>query len=457
MSDEHLILPEKIDRSQLLPESYLISLVYAAIDAGLYTEDEMVEMQAFAVVELEKKVHAFTRGESTSVRTELAERFMESLFYTAGVALLRLPTPEDAVEKMRRTSFTDLSEEGLLEIRRRCRVLSKLSAELSKLRIPTRAFYYRYATEKLIPQFLRRYNAQFLAHETAVLPDYPLLFPVRSGLTGILFMQRYLQGLYTETQVLRLFPAGEVERLLRAADPHYADAPENILRPVLLSALGAILAGSVGDFLRAEDMPCLLEAVSGSTEAEVEASLRRATEALFSRRGISAPKTVAYLSGALPSLARETVRAVQRGTLACLYPTSDRPSADKVHFRFGRRMDDDDFSRLLLALEESEDSSAKNALIRERVHSLYDLEDVLIEHSFTEEEAASLLSILSDGELAFLLKKHPELSHTDEIGLKEGEIFLSRALERYLTSLPAERGERVARLSLQIDDSIYEE
>ncbi len=457
MNESRLILPEKIDRSRLLPENYLISLVYAAIDTGIYTEDEMIEMQTFAVMELEKKVHAYTRGESTSVRTELAERFMESLFYTAGVTLMLLPTPEDAVEKLKSVSFSSLCEEGLREIRRRCQAMASLATNLRAQRIPTQAVYYRYATEKLIPAFLRRYNAQFLAQENEVLPDYPLLSPVKSGLTGILFMQRYLQRLYMETQVLRIFSAAAIERLLASANPQYRDTPENILRPVLLSALGAIVAGGEGDFLCASELPRLAEVLFDRTEGEIEALLSRAVETLFSRRSIAAPKTVAYLLSAVPGIAAETAQAVKNGTLARLYPTPDGRKTAKMRFRFGQRMDDDAFSVLLFDLSRAGTFEEKNAIIRERVHSLYDLEDLLAEGIFAEDEGMALLSILNEGELAFLLKKHPALTPAEEIGMKEGEIFLSRLVARYLSSLPSGAAETVARLALHIDDAVFEE
>jgi hypothetical protein len=78
----------------------------------------------------------------------------------------------------------------------------------------------------------------------------------------------------------------------------------------------------------------------------------------------------------------------------------------------------------------------KKALIKSEIHSLADLEDILLDAELYEEEMLSILNELNPTEIAVLLKKHPMPSALDGYRFRENEIVLCQCLQKLLAALP---------------------
>jgi len=98
-------------------------------------------------------------------------------------------------------------------------------------------------------------------------------------------------------------------------------------------------------------------------------------------------------------------------------------------------------------------ASDKIAIIREKVKSFGDFEDVLIDARLSEEESTQVFNILGDVEIAVLLKRHPFQSAIEAVELTEAEQSLRLYLKRYVEQLSAERQESI----LEIMDHLIED
>jgi hypothetical protein len=106
-------------------------------------------------------------------------------------------------------------------------------------------------------------------------------------------------------------------------------------------------------------------------------------------------------------------------------------------------MDDEEYRRLIEELLRCRFSSDKLELIKEKVKSFDDLEDVLLDAQLEEEEFISLLNTLGNIEIAAMLKRHPFESDIQAVDLSEGEQVVRLYLKNYIKQLPTDRQEEI--------------
>lgn len=453
---DDLIRTPKIDPRALQEDNYFLSLLGEATRTGLLSENEVERVQIEAVGRLSASLRSYTGGESSSVRTELAEGVMSSILYTVGLALRDAATPEDAVEMLRTRSIDDLFFKGQERLKAKLFTVRKLGDFLKTHHKKTRAVYYKQAVTRVAFHFLRRYNPRFFADDAVVLPDYPLFSPVFSAV-GVEFMQKYMEALYLETRFLSHFEDQKTEYLFRKETPDYAVTPLNLTSPVLLSALTAtLLSRSPKELFLGYSEKEVAALFTGLSETQIEEKLLGALPRLLSSLGEENKSLALYLRRGLPALSALVFAACEKESIAYAYPVFKRASEEKHLFRFGRRMDDDLYSGVVYMTENAEGFEEKAAIIREKIHSLYDLEDILRDLLFEKKEMKSLLRPLTESELAFLLKKHPEPDASEKRYMPEGDLRLSEALSELLSERTEGFRDTVRDLSLLISDDIFE-
>lgn len=457
MQNNALLRASRIRRETLSESEYFLSLVSAATENGMMTETEFFDLQVAAVERVAALVRVYTNGESASVRTEVAETLMGSVLYTVGIALKACETPDDAVRLLKTRPFDDVFFDGQKRLKLKMAVVLKIGEFLKTARIPTRAVYYRYTCEKLCRVFYKKYGWQYSAQNEEILPDYPLLVPP-VGLVGVEYVQKYFEGLYKETQFLQRFSAEAVERLLKAADPLYVDAPDNIMRPVLLSALGSVLCGRTpASLCGGDDVATLARLFEGKNEKETLSVLRTAAAQMNGALRISSPSLVAYIEDAVSILSPAVSSAVRKQSLGGLFFSAvETEDPDRKAFRFGRRMDDDAYSAVLYEIEQCEDAEERLLIVRKKLHSLYDLEDIMRDYPFTDRDVRALLLPLRPNELAFLLKKHPLPDAADRIGMSDADLRLARVVDEILSEKDGETRALISHIAFLISDDIFD-
>lgn len=116
-------------------------------------------------------------------------------------------------------------------------------------------------------------------------------------------------------------------------------------------------------------------------------------------------------------------------------------------------MDDEKYRKVLEEIMQCRNLTDKIALIKSEIHSLADLEDILLDAELREEEIISILSELNPAEIAALVKKHPVTSALDQYGLRESQIVLYGCLQKFLAALPAEQQDLMKRAVAMLDNN----
>lgn len=94
-----------------------------------------------------------------------------------------------------------------------------------------------------IPQFFLHYDAKFAPQDHILTLDYPML-GMKFDKCGIHLILEYLKGIEQEQNFLGAFSSEEVSGLLERIMPEYRETyMGNICEPVLLNAIGCVIAG----------------------------------------------------------------------------------------------------------------------------------------------------------------------------------------------------------------------
>lgn len=257
------------------PRAYAESLLAQANRFGLIDGAFRAGFQHRFGQLLRDLCRAYSGGRSASLRTETVRSISESALFAIGIRLKCEKNPLDALALMRNGSLTRCYDEGCAKIASQVRAAELLlRAELARVH-PVQSDLLNVTLTESLPAFFQCYNPAYGAHETPLLAEYPVLdFP--TGWRGIEFVQRYLDALCLENQLLRLLDPLAV----RAAVASYA--VQNGIAPRSLhdNLCEIALAAALPDEITPEAGLALLDRLGCASE-----SVRRFAERICAGRG----------------------------------------------------------------------------------------------------------------------------------------------------------------------------
>lgn len=423
-----------IDPAALRQGEYLVSLLTEARRCGLLPQAEMERFQMDSLSLLAIQSERYNGGASSSIRVEKAQELLAGVYYTVGAALKACPTPEAALELLRQESLTSLFEAGQRRIQRKLHTARLLHRRLKRELFATPNVFYHATAVEGIDGFFKLYRPALFPQETHITADYPT-FMERPGLTGIEFIEVYLQQLDHENRFLRCFAPETVHPLLCGVDVNYAQLPVNLYEPVALTALCCVVTGQPPETLSC-DHGALSERLAGGTE--VAGLLADACEGLVRR--LDCPSGAAdYLRRSTPKLAALLMRAMELDTLEAAVPVpvypEDRPV---IRLSYGQRMEDSAYIALLRELTRCGGAAEKAALVMNRVSAFGDMLEVLHDGDWTRDELLHLFRQFPPELLAALLARYPADAQPEE------ERDMTAALALRLSELPVQARQQLA-------------
>ncbi|MDD2630335.1 MAG: DUF6179 domain-containing protein, partial [Limnochordia bacterium] len=300
-------------------------------------------------------------------------------------------------------------------------------------------------TDTGIGLFFRVYDPDYKAHEFPASIDYQLCHPV-TDLVGVEFIQKYLENLYLENEFCGYFTAEDIHRLLLGYDPGYRDLPVNIFEHVLGAVLGCVL---VERDLRAlhispEDVQLLQNRLSGPDDATLVMGLCMASGIILEELSIASPALQRYINQTLDKVKASIVYALKTHTLDKVFaPSTNRQVKQGIRFVSSAKMDDEEYRKLVEELMVCRYTTDKLLLVKEKVKSFGDLEDLLLDAWLSEGEIMALLGSLQDAELAAMIKRHPYMSQLQAVDLSEAEQTLRFCLKANIDRFSQDRKQQI--------------
>lgn len=425
-----------LDPAQIDPANYFTSLVEKATEKGLLSDEDVERMQIECLDILRDKTDHYNGRGSCSLRIETAQTIMDSVLYTIGLWLKTFAHPDDAVTALRTQTMQELYKRG------RSRIDTMIAeTKLLQRRICAQLVDigpgYRAVIETDLAEFLEKYNAEYAAKETPGLLDYPVFNDLPES-DGITFVKAFTEAFYCENQFCSLFDVDNVRRLLLAYSKDYDDIVINVYEPVLMTALGSIIVGE--DFrllsLASHDVEELELAFIAKSKEEIAQMLSDAAEELDQSLRLS-DNVYRYVRCSLPIAAEKIADAVPDDAFTRIFRAPVQPQqTPEVRFSFGEKMPNSRYRDIVESVRLCDSSELKIEIIKGNVHSLADLNDLLLDAELNDAEIRDVLRLLNMGELAALHKRNAMLFSADPEDLREPELLLRDSVKNYISSMP---------------------
>ena len=213
----------------------------------------------------------------------------------------------------------------------------------------------------------------------------------------------------------------------------------NIFEQVLTAALGCSLANRsvVKLDISAEEVQHLHYELSEYDDCSLSLRLRKAAGKVLEELNADSLPLRRYIEKSLSKIITNILHAVRMNTLDKTFISKALPDLKpRIRFLSGTKMHDEDYRKLIDELLICRHSSDKLVLIKEKVKSFGDLEDLLLDAHLSEEETALVFDILGDVEIAVLVRRHPFKTDIQALDLSEGEMALRQYLKNYIDRLP---------------------
>lgn len=435
-----------IDSNNLSGEAYFTSILQEAYACGLLHDSDIESLQLECIKLLAYKSERYNSGDSSSIRVEVAESIMKSNLYTIGLYLKSLPDADYAISELRTAEIPEMYQKGRGIINNRLRTAKDIYRSIQKNRLVTPNYTYNATlSDNGIGSFFKSYNPDYESHETSASIDYQLCNPV-SDLGGVEFIQKYLGNLFLENEFCRNFAAEDIHHLLSGYDMGYKELLINIFEQVLTVAIGCTLTNRSAEKLdiSIEDIQYLYNKLLEYDDHLLVFEIRKAAGKVIEELNITNPSLRRYIVKSLPKITSNIIGAVKTNTLDKTIVSPVNPDLKpRIRFLSGMKMENEDYRKLIDELLVCRYLSDKLVLIKDKVKSFSDFEDMLFDAQLKEEEITSVFDILGNVEIAALIKRHPFKSDIEAVDLSEGEQTLRLYLQSYIEQLTADRQEQV--------------
>ena len=437
----------RIDRTALRENDYFSSLLEQAWGQQMLGMHDMERIRYECLALLAEKTRHFTAGDSSSIPTDTAKELLRSMYFTIGLCLKDYSNPDEAAACLQNTPIRALYQKGRQRIDRLTAATKAAHTKLTTQLIHTPNVFYNATLKDGIRGFFKLYNPDLFAHAIHITADYPLYNPV-PRLDGIEFIHAYVGAAYYENRFMQAFADEDIHRLLCAYAQDYAQLPMNLYEPVLAAALGCVLAGTDPGRLdmTARGLDCVTKKLEHLSKTQITQTLSDAAETLCAKLQC-ADGLCRYVQNSVRILAGTVSRVLSEHlpNRVFLLP-ADGQEKPEIRFSFGEKMEDAQYRRVLDAIHRCETLAQKLAVIRKAVHSLADLEDVLLDAPMTSSEMQSVFAVLSLPEIAALSKKYGLQYDAHSLHMREQEAVLRESLRTFIADLPAEKQRRIRQM-----------
>jgi len=443
-----------IERTQLSETYYFQSLIEQAHSKGLLSDKDIERMQYECLNLLAYKTERYNSGDSSSILIEKAQSIMTSNLFTIGLWLKTFHYPDDAVTALLNDSIDEIYEKGRKRIDTMLLAAKAVHKKLLGHIVETENEFYRSTIEDGINGFFKLYYADYSAQEIHITADYPVYNPIPKY-EGIEFISAYLNALYCENQFCNFFSPSDIHYLLCGYAEKYQGLLINIYELVLTAAIGCTIAGT--DMHRLDitekGMKYLQQIFTKMPKDKAFNTVKKSVDEITCYFHCS-NELERYIQNSLPLIASRIEVAAQRNELSRVffipaYP-DNRPT---ILFSFGEKMDNEQYRKIIEEIGQCRFSQDKIAIIKEHIHSLADLEDVLLDADLSREEIHAILCELELPEIAAFLKKYPLKPHMDIADYREKEQLLRNYLHDFIGRLTQEQQAIILNASVTIEET----
>lgn len=427
----------KIMGETLSHEHYFRSLLEQAYAVNILTETELEKLQFDCISLLAKRTRRYSGDENSSVPIEKAHSILDSIMFTLGVYLKSYQNPDDAALAVQSMGVQAVFDEGIKVTNKKLKLAKRHHSLLVEHLMQTKNVFYCATVKDGINGFFKLYDTEFGAHEIHITADYPV-YNKAPQMIGVEFIIQYLKQISYENMFCTHFYYEDINYLMRSHDKNYENLVLNIYESVLTAALGCVLADApANSLLITPDIQIFLSCLfKGKSNFEIVQLLSTAFLKLATNLSFS-DGLIAYVQQSLPQLALSIESATKAKKLERIFIVTDNLEYNpKLKFSFGEKMDDEQYREILDQFISSQTMHVKIDILKNKIHSLADLEDLLLDAELNEKEMSAILKSLKPSEIVALMKKYSPAHEMGFTDIRDCEKLLCDGLYEFAAALP---------------------
>lgn len=398
-----------INKEALDENRYFISLMNVAAQKGLLQMDLLKNSSLELNDILKEVVYRYTKGQSSTLKTEVVEGLMKSMVYALDLLLIQFPTPEEAIAHLKNNNMKSLYDEAIINLKAYTVDTKQLYKDIEAKRLFIPNVVYEESFAQAIPNFLSSYDVYFSAQETTCDIDYPLTIDHGSA-TGIIYIRKYLETFEAENEFCLKFNPLDIHKLLKAYGKanriSFKETPINIFELVFNNAIFATLLGMDYEnlILSSIEFELLEDKLSGLNKPHIHDLLLKALDVMTLNLEIHNPKLENLMRRYTISLIERLDIALKNGNLAnLLVREANITPKDATTLEVGKKMGNRDFRVVYNKIMNCVTVEDKMAILTTYVSSLDDFIDLLKADCFFGEEYSYVFDGLGDLELSALI------------------------------------------------------
>ena len=164
----------KIKREKLDERNYFKTLIEAAYEEQMITEDDILNLQMQILQLLDEIVYKYNGVDSSSIRKEILEEISNSNNYTIGIYLKTFRNPDEAIKIVKEKGLKMAYLEGRKNIDKMLNIIRLMYIKVKQNKLNIENDTYNDTIRGGIQGFLKIYDPDFKAQDMKITADYPL-------------------------------------------------------------------------------------------------------------------------------------------------------------------------------------------------------------------------------------------------------------------------------------------
>ncbi|WP_238899780.1 DUF6179 domain-containing protein [Clostridium sp. YIM B02500] len=449
--DNYIIDRNDTIENLLSKEHYFQSLLQVFHSNDILNNKELENIQVQILDILRETANYYTKAESYSVRVEVAEQIMLSIYYTIGSFLKGKTSIKEKITLIKENAMKYLFSEGEKVLKTKIEESKELLKNVQKSKLKTSNYAYIDTIDYGISLFFIEYDSRFAAHEMQGSIDYPLAID-EMELVGIEYISEYLKKIDFENQFCSHFDSYEIENLLKSFDKNSDHILINIFELVLTNYLGCMVLGKRGITLDITDTErrYLKNKLGELKEEEFNEVISRIVEGICQEFNINDINFINYINKTIYKIMPSIKKNIENNKLENTFITFKNEDENLIRYEDGESLENSRFKDITEEIRDCDKVDDKIQIIRKEIHSLRDLVDVLGSDCIFDYEFIEIFKVLDDFEISLLLKYIPNDSVMDVDYGTESDKEWHEKLEEYLDMINEEKKSKIITESLNI-------
>ena len=386
---------------------FTISLIKECVRCDILPESFLYTIQEKIGEILKELIIKLTKGESSSITVEKAEKLIIGIWYTIDAYMNSLDNIELSIEALKNEEVSFIYKNGKEILKKDFINVKNLYEEVLQSRVLTNLDAYN-DTLKGIGDFFKLYNLDYEPDECDANIDYPLAFD-DWNVKGLYYMKNYLWNLYLENNICNKFENEDINLILKSYgennDINYRDLLINIFEMSITNLVFAKLINKNSLQIKNEEFEILNEKLKNLKEGQIEITIKEIIEKIISDYNFNEFEQL-YIKNYQKILIENTIRELKRNNLKNLLVITDniKIKKDTVIVSEENVLSDKEFKNLIEEIIYSDNIYEKISIINKKIKSIKDYIDMLKSDCLFEDEYILLFMSLSKLELAILGK-----------------------------------------------------